>query len=148
MDATLNEPKKIDEQIYQLLKKHKNEIEKLNEKYTRDIIDLKLNLPNCFSEKTHQILMDKKYKEYNLHWYLLTIISAKDKDYENTFWVTENEIKETLNNYNKFKNEEEIEQENANDYYISQQKFVKRIEKDEEVISKLKAELEKYKSNE
>ena len=143
-----NESKKVDEQICMLIKKHKNEIDELNEKYTRDIINLKVNLPNCFSEKTHEILVDKTFKKYDLHWYLLTVTSAKNKDYENTFWVTEDEIKGTLAHFNKFKNEEEIEKENTQDYFIAQQKLIKRIESNEEVISKLEVELQKYKDNE
>ena len=143
-----NESKNIDEQIYQLIKKHKKEIDELNEKYTKDIISLKMNLPNCFSSQTHEILIDKKYKLYNLHWYLLTLISAKTKDYENTFWVSENEIKETIEQFNKFKNEEEIEKDNAKDYFIAQQKLIKRIEMNEEIITKLETELKKNKNNE
>ena len=144
----INESKNIDEQIHQLIKKHKKEIEELNEKYTKDIISLKMNLPNCFSSDTHEILIDKKYNLYNLHWYLLTLISAKNKDYENTFWVTENEIKDTIEQFNKFKNEEEIEKDNAKDYFIAQQKLIKRIEMNEEIITKLETELQKNKNNE
>ena len=143
-----NKLKNIDEQIYQLIQKHKKEIDELNEKYTKDIISLKTNLPNCFSSQTHEILIDKQYKLYNLHWYLLTLTSAKNKDYENTFWVSENEIKDTIEQFNKFKNEEEIEKDNAKDYFIAQQKLIKRIEMNEEVITKLELELQKNKNNE
>ena len=76
--TNLQEPKNKDEQICELIKKHKIEIDELTEKYTKDIISLKINLPNCFSPNTHEVLIDKKYKKYNLHWYLLTIFSAKD----------------------------------------------------------------------
>ena len=138
----------MDEQIFQLIKKHKKEIDDLNEKYTKDILSLKINLPNCFSSATHEILIDKKFKMYDLHWYLLTLISAKNKDYENTFWVSEDEIRDTLEQFNKFKSEEEIEKQSAQDYFNAQQKLIKRIEINEENITKLETELKKYKNNE
>ena len=126
-----------------LIKKHENEIEELNKKYIRNIINLKLNLPNCFSAETHEILIDKKYTKYNLHWYLLTIISAKEKDYENTFWVSEDEIKDSLSEFNKFNNEDEIEKKNNEDFLIYQQKLIKRIEDNENHIYKLESKLKK-----
>ena len=143
-----NESKNIDERISNLIKKHQDEIEELNNKYTKDIMNLKINLPNCFSQNTHEILVDKKYKKYNLHWYLLTVISAKNKDYDNTFWVSENEIKDSLQFFNEFKNEEEIEKENMQDYFIAQQKLIQRIDNDELKIVNLEAELQKYKNKE
>ena len=143
-----NESKNIDERISNLIKKHQDEIEELNNKYTKDIMNLKINLPNCFSQNTHEILIDKKYKKYNLHWYLLTVISAKNKDYENTFWVSENEIKDSLQFFNEFKNEEEIENENMQDYFIAQQKLIQRIDNNELKIVNLEAELKKYKNKE
>ena len=143
-----NESRNIDERISNLIKKHQNEIEELNNKYTKDIMNLKINLPNCFSQNTHKILIDKKYKEYNLHWYLLTVISAKKKDYENTFWVSENEIKDSLELFNEFKNEEEVEKEKMEDYFIAQQKLIQRIDNNELKIVQLETELEKYKNNE
>ena len=109
---------------------------------------MKINLPNCFSPATHEILIDKKFKMYDLHWYLLTLISAKNKDYENTFWVSEDEIRDTLEQFNKFKSEEEIEKQSAQDYFNAQQKLIKRIEINEENITKLETELKKYKNNE
>ena len=141
-----NESKNIDERISNLIKKHQDEIEELNNKYTKDIMNLKINLPNCFSQYTHEILIDKEYKKYNLHWYLLTIISAKNKDYENTFWVSENEIKDSLQFFNDFKNEEEIEKENMQDFFIAQKKLIQRIDNDELKIVNLEAELKKYKN--
>ena len=48
-------------------------------KEVTQITELKINLPNCFTPSTHEILVDKKFKEYELHWYLLTITSAKKK---------------------------------------------------------------------
>ena len=143
-----NESKNIDDQIFKLINKHKKEIDELKEKYIKDIINLKVNLPNSFSPTTHEILIDKTFKEYDLHWYLLTVIPAKKKDYENTFWVSQNEIKDSLEKFNKFKNEEEIEKENMADYFIAQQKLIKRIENNEDNITKLEVELKKYKNNE
>lgn len=141
--SNIDNSKNIDEKILKLIKKHENEIEELNKKYIRNIINLKVNLPNCFSAETHEILIDKKYTKYNLHWYLLTIISAKEKDYENTFWVSEDEIKDSLSEFNKFNNEDEIEKKNNEDFLIYQQKLIKRIEDNENHIYKLESKLKK-----
>ena len=141
--SNIDNSKNIDEKILKLIKKHENEIEELNKKYIRNIINLKVNLPNCFSAETHEILIDKKYTKYNLHWYLLTIISAKEKDYENTFWVSEDEIKDSLSEFNKFNNEDEIEKKNNEDFLIYQQKLIKRIEDNENHIYKLESQLKK-----
>ena len=146
--TNINQSKNVDDQILKLINKHKKEIDELNEKYAKDIINLKINLPNSFSPTTHEILIDKTFKEYDLHWYLLTVIPARKKDYENTFWVSQNEIKDSLEKFNKFKNEEEVEKENMADYFIAQQKLIKRIENNEENITKLEVELQKYKKNE
>ena len=141
----LNESKISEEKINQLIKQYENEIEELNQKYTKDILELKINLPNCFSASTHEILIDKKYPKLNLHWYLLTVTSAKKKDYENTFWVSEDEIKSTLKDFKEFKTEEDIEKENINVYITAQQKLIKRIENNEDTISNLKNQIQKLK---
>ena len=139
------EPKSSEEKINELLKKHEAEIEQLNQKYLKNILELQINLPNCFTPATHEILIDKKYAQYGLHWYLLTITAAKNKDYENTFWVSEDEIKNMLNDFKKFKSEDEIEKENMNVYILAQQKLINRIEKDEENINNLKKQIQKLK---
>ena len=143
--TNLNESKISEDKINQLIKKHEEEIEELNQKYTKNILELKINLPNCFSPQTHDILIDKKFKTYTLHWYLLTITSAKQKDYENTFWVSEDEIKSTLNEFKAFKSEDDIEKENINVYILAQQKLINRIEKNEEEITSLKNQILKLK---
>ena len=141
----LMETKSSEEKINELLKKHEKEIEQLNKKYIKDILELKTNLPNCFSPETHEILIDKKFSQYELHWYLLTITAAKQKDYENTFWVSEDEIKNMLNEFKKFKTEEEIEKENMNVYILAQEKLIKRIESSEDKITNLKKQIQKLK---
>ena len=143
--TNLNESKISEDKINQLIKKHEEEIEELNQKYTKNILELKINLPNCFSPQTHEILIDKTFKTYNLHWYLLTITSAKLKDYENTFWVSEDEIKNTLKEFKAFKSEEDIEKENMNIYILAQQKLINRIENNEEEITNLKNQIIKLK---
>ena len=80
-----------------------------------------------------------------MHWYLLTITSAKEKDYENTFWVSEDEIKNSLNEFNAFKTEEDIEKENINIYILAQQKLISRIESNENIINNLKNQIQKLK---
>ena len=144
--TNLNDSKiSSEEKINQIIKKYENKIEEMNQKHIKDILDLKINLPNCFTPSTHEILVDKKFKEYELHWYLLTITTAKKKDYENTFWVTEDEIKDSLEEFKQFKTEEDIEKENINIYAIAQEKLIKRIETNEDTISNLKKQIMKLK---
>ena len=141
----LIDSKSSEEKINELIKKHEKEIEQLNQKYIKDILELKTNLPNCFTPSTHEILIDKKFAKYELHWYLLTITAAKNKDYENTFWVSEDEIKNMLNEFKAFKTEEDIEKENMNIYILAQQKLINRIESNEDKISNLKKQIQKLK---
>ena len=141
----LIDSKSSEEKINELLKKHEKEIEQLNQKYIKDILELKTNLPNCFTPSTHEILIDKKFSQYELHWYLLTLTAAKKKDYENTFWVSEDEIKNMLNEFKAFKTEEDIEKENMNIYILSQQKLINRIESNEDKITNLKKQIQKLK---
>ena len=77
----------------ELITHHKKEIEALTQKYNRNIINLKMNLPTPFSPLNHGILVDKKYSKYDLKWYLLTILTEEQKNYENTFWVSEEDMK-------------------------------------------------------
>ena len=67
------------------------------------------------------------------------------KDYENTFWVSEDEIKNTLKEFKAFKSEEDIEKENMNIYILAQQKLINRIENNEEEITNLKNQIIKLK---
>ena len=141
----LIDSKSSEEKINELLKKHEKEIEQLNQKYIKDILELKTNLPNCFTPSTHEILIDKKFAQYELHWYLLTLTAAKKKDYENTFWVSEDEIKNMLNEFKAFKTEEDIEKENMYVYILAQQKLINRIESNEDKITNLKKQIQKLK---
>ena len=139
--------KNIDEQILELVSQHKKEIENLTKKYNQNIINLKMNLPIPYSPSTHYILIDKSYSKYNLRWFLLTIITAEEKDYENTFWVSEQEIKPMLDQFNNFRTEKELEQEHFESIYVTQQKWIKQIDENERLISKLKAQLQKYENS-
>ena len=141
-----SDSKNLDEKINELMKKHENELENLNQKYIKNINNLKMNLPNCFSPSTHDIVIDKKIEKYKLHYYLITITTAKQKDYENTFWVSEDEIKSTLNEFKKFKSEDDIEKENLNVYILAQQKLIDRIEKNEQIITNLNNQINKLKN--
>ncbi len=134
----------IDEQILELIAQHKKEMDDLTEKYNQNIINLKMNLPVNCSPNTHCILIDKKYSKFNLRWFLLTITTAQDKNYENTFWVSEDEIKPMLNQFNTFKTEKELEDEQFESIYITQQKWIKQIDENERLIAKLKQQLQKY----
>ena len=106
-----------------------------------------MNLPISYSPNTHCILIDKSYPKYNLRWFLLTIITAEEKDYENTFWVSEQEIKPMLDQFNNFRTEKELEQEHFESIYVTQQKWIKQIDENERIISKLKAQLQKYENS-
>ena len=142
-----NSKKNIDDQILELVSQHKKEIENLTKKYNQNIINLKMNLPISYSPNTHCILIDKSYSKYNLRWFLLTIITADEKDYENTFWVSEQEIKPMLDQFNNFRTEKELEQEHFESIYVTQQKWIKQIDENERLISKLKAQLQKYENS-
>ena len=137
----------IDEQILELIAEHKKEIDELTKKYNQNIINLKMNLPIGYSPSTHNIIVDKKYNKYNLKWYLITIITAEDKNYENTFWVPEDEIKPMLDQFNKFKTEKEIEDEQFESIYLTQQKWIKQIDENEQLIAKLKSQIQKYENS-
>ena len=137
----------IDEQILELISEHKKEIDDLTKKYNQNIINLKMNLPIGYSPCTHSILIDKKYTKYNLRWLLLTVLTAEEKNYENTFWVPEDEIKPILDQFNKFKTEKELEDEQFESIYITQQKWIKQIDEDEQLIAKLKAQIQKYENS-
>ena len=139
--------KNIDEQILELVSQHKKEIENLTKKYNQNIINLKMNLPISYSPNTHCILIDKSYSKYNLRWFLLTIITAEEKDYENTFWVSEQEIKPMLDQFNNFRTEKELEQEHFESIYVTQQKWIKQIDENERLITKLKSQLQKYENS-
>jgi hypothetical protein len=137
----------IDEQILELIAQHKKEMDNLTERYNRNIINLKMNLPVNCSPNTHCILIDKKYSKFNLRWFLVTITTAEEKNYENTFWVSEDEIKPMLNQFNTFRTEKELEDEQFESIYITQQKWIKQIDDNERLIAKLKQQLEKYEKN-
>ena len=137
----------IDEQVLELISEHKKEIDNLTKKYNQNIISLKMNLPIGYSPSTHCILIDKKYSKYNLKWFLLTITTTQEKNYENTFWVPEDEIKPMLSQFNKFRTEKEIEDEQFESIYITQQKWIKQIDENEQLIAKLKTQLQKYENS-
>ena len=137
----------IEEQILELMAKHKKEIEELTKQYNKNIINLKMNQPNPYSPQTHKILIDKRYAKYDLKWYLLTIISEEEKNYENTFWVSEIEIKPILGQFEKFKTEREIEDEKFNNLYKMQEKWIRKIDENEKIIELLKEKLELYENN-
>ena len=137
----------IDEQILELMAKHKKEVEELTKKYNKNIINLKMNQPNPYSPQTHKILVDKRYAKYDLKWYLLTIISEEEKNYENTFWVSEIEIKPILEQFDKFKTEREMEDEKFNNLYKMQEKWIRKIDENEKMIELLKEKLELYENN-
>ena len=99
------------------------------------------------TELADLVLLDKKFEKYQMHWYLLTITDAKQKDYENTFWVSEDEIKSSLKEFKKFKSEEDIEKESINVYLLAQQKLINRIDENEETITNLKKQILKLKNS-
>ena len=134
----------IDEQILELMAEHKKEIESLKKEYNKNIINLKMNQPSPFSPQTHKILIDKRYASYDLKWYLLTIITEEEKNYENTFWVSDIDMKPIINQFDKFKTEREIEDEKFENLYKMQEKWIKQIDENEKLIQILKDKLAVY----
>ena len=137
----------IDEQILELMAQHKKEIEALTQKYNKNIINLKMNLPSPYSPETHTILIDKRYAKYDLKWYLLTVLTEKDKNYENTFWVSDFDMKPLLEQFNKFKTEKELEDEKFDNLYKMQEKWLKQLDEKEKKIEQLKEKLDVYENN-
>ena len=134
----------IDEQILELMAEHKKEIENLTAKYNKNIMSLKMNLPSPFSPNTHIILIDKRYSKYDLKWYLVTVLTENEKNYENTFWVTELEMKPILSQFNKYKTEKELEDEKFDNLYKMQEKWIKQLDQKEKLIEEMKVKINFY----
>ena len=134
----------IDEQILELMAEHKKEIETLTEKYNKNIMSLKMNMPSPYSPATHSILMDKRYSKYDLKWYLITVLTENEKNYENTFWVSELEMKPILEHFNKYKTEKELEDEKFDNLYKLQEKWIKQLDEKEKIIEEMRNKLDFY----
>ena len=134
----------IDEQILELMAEHKKEIENLTAKYNKNIMSLKMNLPSPFSPNTHIILIDKRYAKYDLKWYLVTVLTENEKNYENTFWVTDLEMKPILSQFNKYKTEKELEDEKFDNLYKMQEKWIKQLDQKEKLIEEMKVKINFY----
>ena len=137
----------IDEQILELMAEHKKEIEDLTKKYNKNIINLKMNQPAPYSPETHTILIDKRYGKYDMRWYLLTIKTEEEKNYDNTFWVSDLEMKPLLDQFDKFKTEREIEDEKFENLYKMQEKWIKQIDEKEKLIEEMRNKLNEYENN-
>ena len=134
----------IDEQILELMDKHKKEIDELTQQYNKNILRLRINQPSPYSPETHLILADKRYAKYDLKWYLLTLKSEEEKSYENTFWVPELEMKPIMGKFNEYKTEREIEDEKFDNLYKMQEKWIRKIDENEKIIESLKERLSEY----
>ena len=137
----------IDEQILELMAQHKKEIEALTEKYNKNILSLKMNMPSPFSPATHTILIDKRYSKYDLKWYLLTVLTEQEKNYENTFWVSDFEMRPILDQFNLFKTEKELEDEKFDNLYKMQDKWIKQLDEKEKIIENLEKKIDFYENN-
>ena len=137
----------IDEQILELMAEHKKEIENLTEKYNKNIMSLKMNLPSPYSPATHTILIDKRYGKYDLKWYLLTVLTENEKNYENTFWVSDMEMKPILEQFNKYKTEKELEDEKFDNLYKMQDKWIKQLDEKEKIIEEMRDKLDFYENS-
>lgn len=132
VNSTIN---KYQNKIFSL----ENELSKLKED----------NISKIISPIQYNIIIDKKINMPNnitLHWYLMTEKKSENKNYNNTFWVKESEIN-NLFEYNKFKSEDEIENENIEKIIKMQQKFIDKIQKKDDEIDSLKSENKKQKMN-
>ena len=138
----------------------KDEINQITVKYKNEIIDLQ-NTINKLKEQNEKLMKQEKEKilkivspekyniiidkyinvlnNVNLHWYLITEKETKNKNYLNTFWINESEIK-NLSKYNKFKSEEELEKDNIQKIMKMQEKFIEEIQKKDDEIDDLKSE--------
>ena len=138
------------DEINQITVKHKNEIITLentinklkeeNETYIQQEKERKLL--KLVSPEKYNIIIDKYINvlnNVNLHWYLITEKDSQNKNYLNTFWINESEIK-NLSKYNKFKSEEELEKDNIQKIMKMQQKFIDEIQKKDDEIDDLKSE--------
>ena len=141
-----DEINKYEEQINNNNKYYKNDlIKELNEikmkysillnDYNKIKKDKKIN--NKYSPLIYEILIDKSFN--NLKWYLISLKQKNNnnedlnRNYSNTFWINEFEIKDSLIKFNKFKTEEEI----IND----------KLEEKDKTISLLKEKIKKIENN-
>ena len=92
----------------------------------------------------HIILIDKRYAKYDLKWYLVTVLTENEKNYENTFWVTELEMKTILSQFNKYKTEKELEDEKFDNLYKMQEKWIKQLDQKEKLIEEMKVKINFY----
>ena len=147
-------------EINKISNSFKDEINQITVKYKNEIIDLQ-NTINKLKEQNEKLMKQEKEKilkivspekyniiidkyinvlnNVNLHWYLITEKETKNKNYLNTFWINESEIK-NLSKYNKFKSEEELEKDNIQKIMKMQEKFIEEIQKKDDEIDDLKSE--------
>ena len=82
-----------------------------------------------------------------MRWYLLTINTEEEKNYDNTFWVSDLEMKPLLDQFDKFKTEREIEDEKFENLYKMQEKWIKQIDEKEKLIEEMRNKLDEYENN-
>ena len=94
------------------------------------------------SFESHSIILDKTYQN-KYRWFLL-VPKEKEKetsiDIESFIWVSEDKIKDTLEKYNTFKSEKQIEEEQMNEIIRSQKAWLRKLEEKEDELSKVKME--------
>lgn len=103
---------------------------------------IKSNIIQSYSNETHKIITDKNYNN-KYHWLLLAPKNETEISYQTCIWVSEEELKPTISQYNKFKSEKEIEQEQIVEIENNQKIWIKRLEEKEDEISRLKMDKKK-----
>ena len=141
-------------------KKEKEQIIKLNEKYSKEaennkneiekIKSLSLSkdkLKNITSQ-SHKIILNKNIPKYKLNWFLITIKNENEiKNYLNTFWVSEEEMQQINsklildNSYINLNEEKDIDKNNE---VIKNLNNI--IEEKEKKINQLKNKIEENKN--
>ena len=117
---------------------YKNEFETSKKEIEELKNQLHENNIKIFSSEQYNILCDKNYK--NLQWFLLIPKSKSfNNTYDNLLWVPRKRIL-NIENYNEFETENEIQNKLIKENLL-------KLEKKEEIISKLKYKLNYYEKN-
>ena len=134
----IEEVSKFKEENKSLQEKKENKIEILKNLEQ----PIKSTITQSYSNETHRIITDKNYNN-KYHWLLLAPKNENEISYQTCIWVSEDELKPTIDKYNRFKSEREIEQEQINEIENNQKIWIQRLEEKEDEISRLKMEKKK-----
>ena len=103
-----------------------------------NIIKYYIKTHNDFSPENFLILYEKIYE--NLKFYLISSKNEKVINYDNTFFIPEIYLIDDIKEFNKFNTEKDINEEYLKDIKNIENKYISKIEKYEDNLSKLKEE--------